>query len=187
MKKRTCKPNLTYHTYSRCADKALLMKPERMKKLMITVLNMALDKYNFHLSTYVIMDNHFHFIIKTLKDGPSISIIMQFIKAQYARRYNKITGRTGPFWNERFGDTIIEETEDPDSAFIYINNYIMNNPVRAQYVTEAKNYQYCSIKFYIDQKYYPPVKLTFSDYFLKLGNDFSERRKKYLEFQDIFK
>ena len=67
------------------------MKPKIMKNLMIIVLNQALQKYSFQLIAYTIMDNHFHFYIKTTQDGETISRIMQYIKSQYARRFNHMT------------------------------------------------------------------------------------------------
>lgn len=185
--KRICGPDLTYHLTSRCINSAKMMKLDKMKELLLSVLNMALAKYSFELSNYCIMDNHFHFFIRTLDDSPTISRIMQFIKAQYARRYNKIMKRTGPFWNERFKDTIIEKTEDPENTYHHINSYIINNPVKAKYVSDAKDYKYGCVHFYLDEKYVPPVKLTFHKYFLKLGNTFHERMVRFLEFEEIYK
>ena len=184
---RRCEPNLTYHTYSRCIDKSNLMKPDRMKDLMIKVMNMALEKYRFELLSYVIMHNHFHFFIGTLEGGPSISRIMQIIKAQYALKYNKMMGRSGPFWNERFGHTIVEESDNPETVFNYINCYIINNPVRANYVTDARNYKYGCIHFYLDENHDQPVKLTYHKYFLSLGADFKERVRKFLDFEEYFR
>ena len=180
-KKRRCEPNLTYHTYSRCADKSNMMKRNYMKNLMLKVIVMAQERYAFDLISYVIMDNHFHFIIRTVDNGAPISRIMQFIKAQFAQRYNKIMNRTGPFWNERYGDTIVEEQEFPEEAFNNINSYIINNPVKANYVNHAKDYKYSSIHFYIDENYISPVKLTFHEYYLKLGSSFRQRADRFLE------
>jgi putative transposase len=185
--KRKCGPNLTYHTCSRCIDKSNMMKPDKMKDLMIKVMNMALEKYKFEFLSYVIMNNHFHFYIRTLEEGPSISRIMQFIKSQYAIRYNKMMNRTGPFWNERFGDTIIEESDDPEITFNYINCYIINNPVRANYVSDARDYKYGCIHFYLNEYYEPPVKLSFHKYYLNLGSTFKERLKKFLDYENMFR
>lgn len=179
-KKRICKPGYTYHTCSRCINSELMMKYDKMKDLMISVLNMALKKYNFELITYVIMDNHFHFFIRTVEDGPTISRIMQFIKSQYSLRYNRMMSRTGPFWNERFSDTIVEESDDPAYAFNYINSYILNNPVKAGYVTDIRKYRYSSINFYLDKNYKPLVRLTYHKHFLELGSTFEERVAGFL-------
>jgi putative transposase len=178
---RRCEPNLTYHTYSRCADKLTLMKPDQMKELMLRVISMAQSKYDFELMSYTLMDNHFHLLIRTVEDGAPISKIMQYIKAQYALRYNKMMGRSGPFWNERYGDTIIEEQDMPEDAFNSINCYIVNNPVKANYVIKPEKYKYSSIHFYIKENYSPPVNLTFHEYYLKLGSTFSERAERFLE------
>ena len=158
-RKRKCEPNLTYHTYSRCINKMKMMKFNKMKDLMIKVLNMALEKYDFELILYEVMDNHIHLLIRTKEGGASISRIMQFVKSQYARRYNWMMKRTGPFWNERFCDIIIEDQDDPENAFYNISSYILNNSVKAKYVTNAKNYKYSCINFFIDECYIHPVKL----------------------------
>ena len=148
---------------------------------MLSVIAMAQKKYTFDLISYVIMDNHFHFIIRTVYNGAPISRIMQFIKAQFALRYNKMMNRTGPFWNERYGDTIIEEHAFPEEAFNYINSYIINNPVKANYVNDARDYKYSSIHFYMEENYISPVKLTFHEYYLRLGSTFRQRADCLLE------
>ena len=132
--KRICKPNLTYHICSRCIGGSHLMELNKFKDLFLKVLSMAEEKYRFEISNYVIMPNHFHIFIKTLCSEDTISQIMQFIKSQYATRYNKMTNRIGPFWNERFKDTIIDYTEDPLYVYNYICTYINFNPVRKNYV-----------------------------------------------------
>jgi putative transposase len=179
---RRCEPNLTYHTYSRCINKDRMMRHDRMKKLMFDVIILAQRKYKFELISYVLMSNHFHFMIRTIDGGAPISSIMQLIKSQYAMRYNKIVGRCGPFWNERYGDTIIEEQEDPEDAFNSINSYIINNPVRAGYVSDSRDYKYTSIHFYLDENFSPPVRLTFHQYYMKLGTSFRERAERFLEY-----
>jgi putative transposase len=177
---RRCEPNLTYHTYSRCEHKYKLMRHNRMKELLLTVIKMAQNKYQFELMSYAIMDNHFHLIIRTVAGGAPISRIMQLIKSQYAQRYNKLMKTCGPFWNERYGHQIVEEQENPEEAFHNMNSYIMQNPVKANYVADVRNYVYSSIHFYLDESYSPPVRLAFHQYYLKLGSSFRERAEKFI-------
>lgn len=184
---RICEPNYTYHVTSRCIDRQNLMKPKKMKNLMIKVMKMAEKKYLFELFNLALLDNHFHFYIRTVEDGVTISRLMQFVKSQYARRYNKMMNRTGPFWNERFRDTIIEMTKNPEYIFHWINNYISYNPVRKKYVNDPRDYEYCFINFYLDENYKPPLKLTYHKYFLKLGKTFKERVEKFLEYEEMYR
>jgi len=157
-----------------------------MKDLMLNVINMALVKYEFEMIEYTIMNNHFHFYIKTHKNGETISRIMQFIKSQFARRYNRLMDRTGPFWNERFSDTIIELTENPEQTFWDVFMYIAYNPVRSKYVIDPRQYSYGSFRSYLDEKYISPVPITLHEFFRKLGNTFHERVKKLLEIEEVY-
>ena len=82
-KARICEPDLTYHAYTRCGNKKDLMYSDKLKDLMFTVINMALEKYEykFELNHFEILSNHFHLIITTLPEGPTISRIMQYINS----------------------------------------------------------------------------------------------------------
>jgi putative transposase len=186
-KQRICLLEVTYHVTSRCIENKQLMGPHEIKMLMIDVLTLALEKYDFELAGYTIMDNHFHFYIKTVKDGESISRIMQFIKSQFARRYNRMMNRTGPFWNERFSDTIIESSMDPIAFFFFLLFYLAFNPVRRSMVTDPRHYQYSSIMCYFDKTYIPPVRITMHEYFIKLGTNFDERVSKLLEYEEMYR
>jgi len=186
-KQRFCMPEMTYHTWSRCIEKKSLMKPKKMKDLMTSVLNLACKKYDYRLVGYTLMDNHFHFYIKTTKEGENISRIMQFIKSKFARRYNRMMNRTGPFWNERFGDTIIEITKDPVSLFFFILFYIANNPVRSNTVKDPRDYRYSSLNCYLDENYISPVKITLHEFFLNLGPTFKERVNKFLVYEEMYR
>jgi putative transposase len=152
-----------------------------MKDLMIEVIKMTQNKYKFELISYVIMDNHFHLIIRTVVGGAPISRIMQLIKSQYAQRYNRIMKTCGPFWNERYGDQIVEEQDNPEETFHIMNSYIMRNPVKANYVSDARNYIYSSIHFYLNEDFSPHVRLTFHQYYMKLGSSFRERAEKFMD------
>jgi len=74
---------------------------------------MCQEKYEIELVAAEIVSNHIHLVIKTLADKEIISVIMQFIKARIAEKYNRAMKTTGAFWNERFVSTIIEESENP--------------------------------------------------------------------------
>jgi len=104
---------------------------------------------------------------------------MQFIKSQYAVRYNKTGEQVRPFWNERFSDRIFEEYRFPVKEFNRQNSGIMHNPVKwAMYRRER--YKYSSIDFYVDENASSPVKLIFHEYYMALGGSFQERADKLL-------
>ena len=58
-KTREIKKNSVYHTFSRLHNKENLMRSKKIKQLMVDVLELALNKYKFHLHNYTLLDNHF--------------------------------------------------------------------------------------------------------------------------------
>lgn len=186
-RQRECLPNHTYHTYSRCIEKQDMMKANFLKEMLIKVMDLALEKYKFKLIWYTILDNHFHFIIKTIDNGATISRIMQYIKARFAQDYNRLMDRSGPFWNERFGDSIIEHAENPEEYLKRLLCYLGFNPVRKKMVNSPGQYKYCSYKAYMDENYISPLKITIHEFFLKLGDTFEERVKKFMIYEEAYR
>ena len=125
-------------------------------------------------------------MITTLEGEANISTIMQFIKSQFAQRYNKIMNRSGSVWNERFGDTIIENSPFPIFYFLWLCVYIFYNPVRKGYVSDPRNYEFSCIKFYLEEDYKPRLNLTHSKYFNNLGKTFKERAREIIKFEELY-
>jgi putative transposase len=78
------------------------------------------------------MDNHIHFLIKP-GEGANLSQIMQWIKCNFAKAWNKAHGLKGHVWGERFYSRIITTMLD----FLRVMVYIAENPVRAGLVKRA--------------------------------------------------
>ncbi len=163
-----------------------MIKDNSSKDLLLKVIEETRKKYHFELSGFEILDNHFHFIIKTLPDGESISKIMQRIKSVFTKRYNKIHKRTGPLWNERFGSKIVEEVKDAAKYIIYLLWYIAYNPYRKYLVSNPREYQYSSINYYLDENFLPKANITRHNAFMNLGKTFSERVNAFLEFEQYY-
>ena len=186
-RKRLWIENATYHTMSRCMYAADLMKEDFVKDLLVEVIDMTLKKYDFEINSYAIVDNHFHFVIKTRRDGANISRIMQYIKARFAERYNRITGKFGPFWHDRFKDKIVELSDDPEFYLLWLLWYLAYNPVRKKAVADPRNYKYSTINAYLDEDYRPPIPITLHQTFLNLGSTFAERVKRFLGYEEIYR
>jgi putative transposase len=178
---------LTHHVFCRCIEKKPLLEDESFSDLLVEVLRKTQDRYRFELISYQIMDNHLHLVIRTVEKGESISRIIQYIKARFAERYNDILGRTGPFWNERFKDKIIEFSENPILYLLWLLWYLAFNPVRRGIVCDPRKYRHSSINAYLNEAYISPVRITFHDYFIQLGKCFEERVREFLLYEEAFK
>ncbi len=184
---RICLPNLTYHVFSRCIEQQPKMKPDLYKELMLEVVGKAMDKYRFELISYQIMDNHFHFVIKTVEEGACISRIMQYIKARFAESYNKRLNRVGAFWSERFKDQIVEYTDNPSVYLLWLLWYLAFNPVRKGMVRDPREYKYGSINAYINGSYFDRIKITQHQGFLSLGSTIDERVRRFLLYEEAYR
>jgi REP element-mobilizing transposase RayT len=185
-KSRIICQGVTYHCFSRCIEKRNLLLGSHSKKYFIESVLACQEKYKFELIAAEIVVNHIHLIIRTLENEETISLIMQFIKARIAEKYNRATGRTGPFWNERFGSTIIEESDDPEQYFFWLLWYIGYNPVRKGQSLDPRKTDIAFINCYLTENYQPPVKITIHPYFYRLGKNFNECVQKFLFYEDAY-
>lgn len=184
---RITTPGITHHVFCRCIEKRALLRTQFASNLLVKVLAKTQEKYRFDLIAYQIMDNHFHFIIKTRENEASISTIMQYIKARFAEKYNRARGRSGPFWNERFGDSVIEFSDRPVVYLLWLLWYLAFNPVRKSLASNPRSYPYGSINNYLVENHESPVRISFHDYFLALGKTFEERVKAFLYYEEAYR
>jgi hypothetical protein len=87
--------------------------------------------------------------------------------------------RKGAFWNERFFDKIIEDSENPEFYGNWVTVYIGYNPVRKKYVSDPRDYEFSSINAYLNKDYVSPIKITLHQFLYNLGNTFYERKQNF--------
>ena len=80
-----------YHIIQRGNNKKPIFKDERHKNFLLKILSETKEIYDFKIFAYVIMDNHYHFLIRTF--NIPISKIMHLINTRYGKYYNYVTDR----------------------------------------------------------------------------------------------
>jgi putative transposase len=131
-KLRNLQPGATYHVASKIDHGAMALKDPAIKRVFLDMVVIAKTKFPFQLWNFTILDNHIHFLIKP-GPGVSLSKIMQWLKCNFAKKWNKIHHTTGHLWGDRFFSRIINNAKD----FIEVNDYIDGNPVEAGLVPDA--------------------------------------------------
>jgi len=177
---------LTHHCFTRCHGKKNLLQGKYGRKYFIEAVQMCQEKYNFELIAAEVVSNHIHLVIRTLDDNETISLIMQFIKARIAEKYNRAMATTGPFWNERFESKIIEESDNPEQYLLWLLWYIGYNPVRKGQSRDPRKNDIGFINCYLIKDYKAPVKITVHYFFFMLGNNFSECAEKFLYYEEAY-
>jgi putative transposase len=131
-KLRNLQPGATYHVASKIDHGAMALKDPGIKRAFLNMVVAAKTKFPFQLWNFTVLDNHIHFLIKP-GPGVSLSKIMQWLKCNFAKKWNKAHGTYGHLWGDRFFSRIIENEKD----FNNVNDYIDGNAVKAGLVDAA--------------------------------------------------
>ncbi len=95
--------------------------------------------------SYCFMPNHFHLLIKQLKDN-GISSFLANIQNSFAKYYNLKNDRQGSLFIKPFKSKHI----DTDEIFLHVSRYIHLNPVTSYLIdiNELDNYNWTSFSVY---------------------------------------
>lgn len=91
---------------------------------------------------FCLMPNHFHFLLKQLKDQGISKFISNFTNS-YTKYFNTKNRREGPLFQGTFKAVLIET----DEQLIHLSRYIHLNPIVAGIVEEQKLEQYIASSY----------------------------------------
>lgn len=118
-------------------DKKKLPKLERRRKM--------LPPDSFDLIAYCLMPNHFHLLIQQKTNLPITKLISK-VSTSYSMCFNKVNGRIGTLFQDRFKAVLIEGNEQ----LLWTSYYIHKNPLEADLVKNLKDYKWSSYPEYFD-------------------------------------
>lgn len=124
-----------YHLTHRCHNREFLLKRVKDRDAYRELLRRHLLDASVSLLNYTITSNHVHLLITT-ESHADIALLMQRVQGQYAERYNRVHGRQGAFWSDRYHATQI----DGGSHLWACLTYIDLNMVRAGVVQHPRDW-----------------------------------------------
>jgi len=86
------------------------------------------------IGAYALVPNHFHFIVKQLKEG-GVRFFISNIQREYALYFNREYKRKGPLFEGRFFDEKIRDEKHLQNVL----RYIFNNPTKHKMVNLGKD------------------------------------------------
>ncbi len=132
------------------------LKNEESLCLFWEILKIVQKLHPFHLQSYVILPDHFHWIMQLPENEPNFSAVLHSIKNNFTRLYKEQMGipkaETYPIWQKRFWDHIIRNKPEYQNLF----DYIHWNPIKHGYVTKPEDWPQSSFRFWCDRGIYPP-------------------------------
>ena len=131
-----------YHIVSRGNERRNIFRDNNDRILFLDILGKTSERFEVEVYAYVLMDNHYHLLLKTNK--PNISQSMQWLGTTYTRRYNIAHKRIGHLFQGRFKSFLIEN----DQYLLRLSCYIHRNPLRAKIVNRLVDYPWSSYPMY---------------------------------------
>lgn len=134
---------ITAHTY---ANQFILLDADH-KELFLHIFEEISSLYQFHVSAWVILDNHYHFMA-FIRESRSLAPFMNQLHGRTSFILNKLDMSKGRKVWYNFWDRIIHGKAEYWATF----NYIHFNPVKHGYVKEPQSWQYSSYRDYLKKK-----------------------------------
>ncbi len=140
--KRIDEAGRIYHAINRGdARQPIFLKPDDYEAF-IRVLSEGLEKYPVDLYAFTLMPNHWHFVLRPEKDG-QMGKLLRWVTATHSLRYHGHyrTRGEGHIYQSRFKSFPVQD----DSHFYVLCRYVERNPLRANLVKRAEEWQFGSL------------------------------------------
>ncbi|NLK65491.1 MAG: hypothetical protein GX289_10405 [Tissierellia bacterium] len=168
-----------YHVIQRGNNKEYVFKNNADKKHLLGKLKEFKEMMDFEIYGYVLMDNHYHIVIRCRET--IISNIMHRVNNDYGKYYNISYKRTGHVFQDRYKGLLVKD----DKNLLSLLRYVHQNPVKANMCRKVTDYFWSS-----DSSYRKNLtgKLVDIDFVLNIFSlDRAEAINEYIKFMDSSK
>jgi putative transposase len=156
---RIIDPGGIYHLISRGNDGRVIFTTNADRERFLKGLDTVVERYNWVVFGYCLMDNHVHLLVQVPEDG--ISAGMRDLLGGYARWWNHKHGHSGHLFRNRFWDRHVQD----DWQLLATACYIDLNPVRANLKRRPEQWIWSSYRAHAGLVH--PLKLLASAEFMK--------------------
>jgi REP element-mobilizing transposase RayT len=148
-------PGAYYHVTCRGNDRKRIFGDDKDRSEFLKLLENSLDVYRVNLYSYVLMSNHFHFLIQT--PTGNLSEFMRHFNVCYTGYYNYRHSRSGHLYQGRYKSFLV----DVDNYLLEVSRYLHLNVVRVHNLKTAsldekinllESYKWSSLPGYISKK-----------------------------------
>lgn len=177
-------PGAWYHFTSRGNERNRIFKDDVDRKEFLSILKDSLEKYMVLLHGYVLMENHFHFILHT--PSGNLNRFAQRFNTAYTVYYNRRHKRSGHLYQGRYKAILVEK----ESYLLALSRYIHLNPVKIKKIKKLpisgqidclRNLKWSSNRGYGLLRYRDDF-MCYNDVLEYTGGDNKYGRKEYREF-----
>src|SRR5574341_1284233 len=148
-------PGSFYHLTCRGNERRAIFRDDTDRLAFLAKLMTSLGIYQVELHAYVLMDNHFHLMVRTLRGN--LSEFMRHFNISYTSAFNRRHRRVGHLYQGRYKAIVV----DRDSYLLELSRYVHLNPVRLrsqrkrpiqEQINLLERYRWSSLGGYWDAK-----------------------------------
>lgn len=119
-------------------------KPKFSNLMKFRIWKPDLNKKIVEIICYCLMPNHFHFLLKQVRDGGVTEFISK-LSNSYTKYFNTKHNRVGPLFQGEFKAVLVES----DEQLLHLSRYIHLNPLVSFITRDLDLYPWSSYKEYI--------------------------------------
>ncbi len=174
-------PDALYHVTNRGNERKAIFKDDVDRTEFLKILSQSMTTYGIVLHSFVLMNNHWHFLAQTPLGN--LGEFMRHFNITYTSHYNRRHNRVGHLYQGRYKNFVVEQ----DSYLFQVSRYIHLNPVKVSSLKRMSlekrlaylwNYRWSSLPGYVSKN----NQLNFVEYktvLAELGGDTRSGRKRY--------
>jgi putative transposase len=138
-------PGATYHVTSRGNRGQPIFVDDADRELFLATLARAMERMDASVLAYCLMGNHYHLVLCTRRGN--LSALMRQINGVYTQAVNRRHATSGHVFQGRFKAILV----DRDAYLLTLLRYVELNPVRAQMVAAAGDWEWSSYRAHAGQ------------------------------------
>lgn len=177
-------PGAWYHFTCRGNARSCIFNDKHDRKEFLKILRSSLEKYSVKLHGYVLMNNHFHFLLHT--PFGNLTRFAQRFNTTYTVYYNRRHKRVGHLYQGRYKAILVQK----ESYLLELIRYLHLNPVKIQKIKKSGiSIQLENLRNYIWSSHlgYGLLRhrhgfVCYNNVLEDFGGDNSKGRRRYREF-----
>ena len=173
-------PGAVYHVTSKGRDsnsgsKETVFKDKDDKGVFLNVVENVVDRFEWLIHSYVLMDNHYHLVVEV--PAANLSKGMRQLNGVYTQHANRRHGTDGPIFQGRFKSVLLEKK----NYLLPVCRHVVTNPTRVPGSQHYASYKWSSYRATAGQVKVPGF-LYRDDVLAHFGKRQSDAQRKYREF-----
>jgi len=134
--------NFCYHIIVRGVEETKIFKEDQDRIKFLQLLSKMSTDFKLSIFSYVLMDTHFHLLLKT--EEANLSEAMHSLNSSYVHWYNLKWARKGHLFQDRYKSHLILNT----LYLCTVASYLALNPVEAGLVDAPEKYLWSSFPYF---------------------------------------